>query len=138
MDYACRCYRCTLSDPGSPPASPPFAPMRIGATGGTATLIDYTSSLFCTKGVPRSLGEVGLMFYVYILHLRDNTYYLGFSSDLKTRIKTHMDGSVPQTRNLRPLQLICSCAFISKKRALDFEKYLKTGSGFAFRNKHLI
>lgn len=78
------------------------------------------------------------MYYVYILHLRDNTYYSGFSSDLKTRISQHMLGNVPQTRNFRPLQLVYYSAFISKKKALDFEKYLKTGSGFAFRNKYFV
>lgn len=95
---------------------------------------DFVWSL---RSFTRRVSEVGLMFYVYILYLRNNTYYLGFSSDLKTRIKAHTDGNVPQTSNLRPHQLVYYCAFISKKRALDFEKYLKTGSGFAFRNKHL-
>jgi len=78
------------------------------------------------------------MFYVYILHLHNNTFYIGFSSDLKNRVKEHMSGNVPQTKNFRPLQLIYYSAFHSKKKALDFEKYLKTGSGFAFRNRHLI
>jgi putative endonuclease len=78
------------------------------------------------------------MYYVYILHLCNNTYYQGFSSDLKTRIKAHCEGSVSLTKNFRPLHLVYYCAFISKKQALDFEKYLKTGSGFAFRNKHFL
>lgn len=78
------------------------------------------------------------MYYVYILHLCNNTYYLGFSSDLKTRIKAHLDGNVSQTKNFRPLHLVYYSAFTSKKKALDFEKYLKTGSGFAFRNKHFV
>jgi len=30
------------------------------------------------------------------------------------------------------------CVFDDKKNALDFEKYLKTASGIAFRNKRLI
>jgi hypothetical protein len=29
-------------------------------------------------------------------------------------------------------------AFIEKQQALAFEKYLESGSDFAFRNKHLI
>ncbi len=78
------------------------------------------------------------MYYVYILQLRDNTFYTGFSSDLRHRLRTHHSGEVSQTKNLRPLQLIYYSAFISKKKALDFEKYLKTFSGFAFRNKRLI
>jgi len=78
------------------------------------------------------------MYYVYILQLSDKSYYLGYSADLKNRIKTHSEGLVPSTKNLRPLKLIYYSAFISKKKALDFEKYLKTNSGFAFRNKRLI
>ena len=78
------------------------------------------------------------MYYVYILQLSNKTFYTGFSSDLKTRVSEHFDGRVSQTKNVRPLRLVYYCAFVTKKKALDFEKYLKTGSGFAFRNKHLI
>ena len=68
----------------------------------------------------------------------NNTYYLGYSSDLKVRVKEHINGNVSQTKNFRPLQLAYYSAFHTKKKALDFEKYLKTGSGFAFRNKHFL
>lgn len=68
----------------------------------------------------------------------DKTKYIGYSSHLKNRIKEHETGCVPQTRKLRPIHLIYYAAFISKKKALDFEQYLKTTSSFAFRNKHLI
>jgi len=34
--------------------------------------------------------------------------------------------------------MVCYCAFNDKKRALDFEKYLKTSSGIAFKNKRFI
>ena len=78
------------------------------------------------------------MYYVYILSLRNKTYYLGFSSGLKVRIKDHLLGRVSQTEKFRSLQLVYYAAFRNKKKALDFEKYLKTGSGFAFRNKHLV
>lgn len=78
------------------------------------------------------------MYYSYILQLSDKTYYTGFSSDLKTRISDHQIGSVPQTRKLRPLKLVYYSAFTTKRLALNFEKYLKSHSGFAFRNKRLI
>jgi len=78
------------------------------------------------------------MYYVYILQLKDKTYYHGFSEDLKTRLKDHEKGNVESTKNLRPVRLIFYLAFVSKKKALDFEKYLKTHSGFAFRNKRFI
>ncbi len=78
------------------------------------------------------------MYYVYILRLRNGTFYTGYSENLKRRMSDHQEGSVPQTKNIRPLKLAFYSAFESKKKALDFEKYLKTFSGFAFRNKRLI
>jgi len=78
------------------------------------------------------------VYYTYILQLKDKTYYTGFSSDLKKRVSKHKLGKVSQTKFLRPIKLVFYAAFISKKLALDFEKYLKTASGFAFRNKRLI
>jgi putative endonuclease len=77
------------------------------------------------------------VYYTYILQLSDKTYYTGFSADLKSRINAHQNGDVSQTRKLRPLKLVYYSAFPSKKLALDFEKYLKSHSGFAFRAKHL-
>lgn len=78
------------------------------------------------------------MYYVYILELKNKTKYTGFSSNLKNRIKDHINGNVSQTKNLRPLELIFYTAFKNKLKTLNFEKYLKTPSGFAFRNKRLI
>ena len=78
------------------------------------------------------------MFYTYILQLKDKSYYVGYSSDLKARIKTHQEGDVESTKNLRPFKIVYYSAFSSQKKATDFEKYLKTASGFAFRNKRFI
>lgn len=78
------------------------------------------------------------MYYVYILQLKDKTFYIGYSSDLKQRVTAHQKGEISQTKNLRPLKLAYYSAFISRLKALHFEKYLKTNSGFAFRNKRLI
>jgi putative endonuclease len=83
-------------------------------------------------------GYTLFVFYTYILKLSDNTFYTGFSENLKQRISAHQDGLVSQTKNHRPIKLVYYSAFESKKKALDFEKYLKSYSGFAFRNKHLI
>jgi len=63
------------------------------------------------------------MFYTYILKLSNNTYYAGFSENLKQRISEHQNGQVSHTKNLRPIKLVYYSAFLSKKKALDFEKY---------------
>lgn len=80
------------------------------------------------------------MFYVYIIQSIKfpNQFYTGFSSNLKERIKEHNKGSSPHTGKFKPWKLIFYSAFENKKLALDFEKYLKSGSGVAFKNKRLI
>lgn len=78
------------------------------------------------------------MYYTYILKLKDDTYYHGSAENLKNRIQNHQEGKVESTKNFRPITLIFYAAFISKIKALQFEKYLKTTSGWAFRNKRLI
>ena len=84
------------------------------------------------------MSEVGQMYYIYILKLSDNSLYMGYSSNLKQRIKKHNYGSVESTKNHRPIKLIYYSAFSTQKKATNFEKYLKSSSGFAFRNKRLI
>jgi len=78
------------------------------------------------------------MHYAYILQLRDKSFYHGSAKDLRERIKDHQGGIVESTKNLRPFKLVFYAAFTSKQKALQFEKYLKTTSGWAFRNKRLI
>ena len=73
------------------------------------------------------------MYYTYVLKsLKDNELYIGYSADLKNRIKEHCDGVVVATADRRPLQLIYYEACLSKKKALDREKYFKTGFGRRF------
>jgi len=76
--------------------------------------------------------------YVYLLKLDDDSIYTGSTSDVEKRLVKHNKGDVSATKGRRPLKLVFYCAFPTKRKALNFEKYLKTGSGQAFRNKHLI
>jgi len=78
------------------------------------------------------------VYYAYILKLKDNKYYIGYSSNLKQRISEHKNGRVATTKKLLPIKLIYYSAFEKKVNATNFEKYLKSSSGFAFRNKHLV
>jgi predicted GIY-YIG superfamily endonuclease len=93
------------------------------------------------SGAPRSLGVVGQtnMFYVYILKSdKDQSHYIGITQDLKNRIKQHNQHSSRYTSTKTPYKLIWYCAFLDKKKAYDFEKYLKSSSGYAFSKKRLI
>ncbi|MDP6575634.1 MAG: GIY-YIG nuclease family protein [Candidatus Peribacteraceae bacterium] len=78
------------------------------------------------------------MYYVYILKLKNKQYYIGCTKDLRSRLKKHKHHAVPTTSRIRPEELVFYAAFKSKEKAYVFEKYLKSSSGFAFRNKRLI
>ena len=77
------------------------------------------------------------MYYVYLLKLSNGRIYTGSTPDLKRRVSEHQNGKSEATKNLRPLKLFWYCAFETRLQARQFENYLKTGSGQAFRNKHL-
>ncbi|MDP3764450.1 MAG: GIY-YIG nuclease family protein [bacterium] len=79
------------------------------------------------------------MYYVYVLKsLRDNSFYKGVTADLKKRILEHNSGLAKYSSFKKPFKLVWYSAFSNKEKAYKFEKYIKSGSGFAFVNKHLI
>ncbi|PJE67702.1 excinuclease ABC subunit C [Candidatus Shapirobacteria bacterium CG10_big_fil_rev_8_21_14_0_10_40_9] len=70
------------------------------------------------------------MFYVYVLQsLKDKKLYIGFTTDLRKRLKDHNAGGSKSTSPRRPLMLIFYEAYISEKDARRREKYLKTTKG---------
>ena len=79
------------------------------------------------------------MYYVYLIHSEriPSETYIGFTKDLRARIKKHNAGGSPHTSKYRPWQLVTYLAFNHKERAIAFEKYLKSGSGRAFAQRHL-
>jgi len=81
-----------------------------------------------------------LMYYVYILKSINspNQVYVGSSSDIKKRLESHNSGANKHTRKFRPWKIIWYSAFVSRVRAEEFEKYLKSSSGIVFRRKRLI
>jgi putative endonuclease len=47
------------------------------------------------------------MYYVYVLKsLRDGSFYIGYTFDLKRRFKEHNEGESMFTKNKRPYELI--------------------------------
>ncbi|OHA88854.1 MAG: hypothetical protein A3C70_02125 [Candidatus Zambryskibacteria bacterium RIFCSPHIGHO2_02_FULL_43_14] len=79
------------------------------------------------------------MFYTYIIQsLKDKSFYIGSTSDLKKRLKQHNSGQANYSSNKTPFKLVWYGASINKSKAQEFEKYLKSSSGFAFRNKRLV
>lgn len=79
------------------------------------------------------------MHYCYILKsLKDSSYYIGSTQNLKARLDKHNRKEVTYSASKAPFTIEWYGAFKSKELALNFEKYLKSGSGFAFRNKRLL
>ena len=78
-------------------------------------------------------------FYVYILQSKatPETFYAGFTEDLKARLKTHNSGRVLHTAKFRPWRIKTAIAFTDRQRAVEFERYLKSSSGRAFAKKRL-
>ena len=63
---------------------------------------------------------------------------MGFTIDLKNRLKEHKGGHVQSTKSNLHYELEWYCAFKTEKQAVAFEKYLKTGSGIAFMKKRFF
>jgi predicted GIY-YIG superfamily endonuclease len=78
-------------------------------------------------------------FYVYILQSQNEPecFYTGRTEYLQARLVKHHAGEVPHTSKNKPWRIKTALAFTDEKRAVDFERYLKSGSGRAFAKKHL-
>jgi predicted GIY-YIG superfamily endonuclease len=76
--------------------------------------------------------------YVYVLRSgRDRTrYYTGVTSSLLHRLAAHNAGQSPHTADGTPWEVDVSIEFADERRALAFERYLKSGSGCAFAKRH--
>ncbi|MBI3379994.1 GIY-YIG nuclease family protein [Candidatus Gottesmanbacteria bacterium] len=73
------------------------------------------------------------MYFTYVLQSKkDNKYYIGSSSNLIERFKSHNQGNVKSTMHRRPFVLVYYEACLSKKKAEDRERYFKTGFGRGF------
>jgi putative endonuclease len=78
------------------------------------------------------------VYYVYILESQRDpkAVCVGRSSDLRKRLEMHNEGLSPHTSKYRPWNLACYHAFADEQRAIEFERYLKSGSGREFRRRH--
>ncbi len=78
------------------------------------------------------------MHFVYLLKCIDGSIYTGCTNNLTNRLERHAKRQVKYTQDKLPISLITYMVFTDKFKAYEFEKYLKSGSGIAFRNKRLI
>ena len=64
-------------------------------------------------------------------------YYTGLTSDVPTRCREHNAGNCIHTAKYEPWSVDVVIEFVDERRALAFERYLKSGSGVAFAQRHL-
>lgn len=73
------------------------------------------------------------MFHVYVLRSqRDRGLYIGYSGDLKLRLRQHEDGNAKATAGRRPLKLVYYEAYLAKEDAKGRERFLIDKCGRAW------
>ena len=71
-----------------------------------------------------------MFYYVYILKsLKNGSLYIGYTSNLKQRFKSHNSGKNLATKPYLPYELIFYEAFLNIDDAKSREEYLKSGWG---------
>jgi predicted GIY-YIG superfamily endonuclease len=63
--------------------------------------------------------------------------YIGSTDNVRRRLIEHNAGQSVHTSKFRPWRLVAAIAFQNDDRALEFERYLKSGSGAEFARRHL-
>lgn len=79
------------------------------------------------------------MYYVYLIKsikYPDKTY-IGFTNNLEQRMEKHNNGASIYTSDHRPWKIVTYVCFEDEAKAIDFEKYIKIGSGHAFAKRRL-
>ena len=78
------------------------------------------------------------MWSVYIIRSLNHPdqRYIGLTNDLEARLAKHNSGGSPHTSKYRPWELDIVITFMDRDKPAAFERYLKTGSGFAFAKRH--
>jgi predicted GIY-YIG superfamily endonuclease len=84
-------------------------------------------------------GRIWVVRYVYILRslARPEQRYIGVTSDLRARLRHHNGGCSYHTKKYRPWKIETYIGFSDEEKANSFERYLKTGAGWAFSLKRL-
>jgi putative endonuclease len=80
------------------------------------------------------------MYYVYLLEslTAPGHHHVGYTSDLKVRLSHHNSGKNPSTSPHRPWNLAAYIGFPAERKAMAFERYLKSGSGRTFAKRHFL
>jgi putative endonuclease len=77
--------------------------------------------------------------FVYVLRNQNRPcrYYTGLTSNVEARLAAHNLGHCPHTAGGGLWEVDVVVEFADEERAVAFERYLKSGSGVAFAQRHL-
>lgn len=80
-----------------------------------------------------------MFYYTYVLKSKkDNFLYVGWTNDLKKRVRAHNNGMTQSTKHRAPFELVYYEACQSKQKAIEREKQLKTGFGRAYLQRRIV
>ena len=78
------------------------------------------------------------MFYVYVLRSQmDSGFYIGYTNDLRARLRQHKAGKCCATAHRNPWKLIYCEAYLNQADAMGRERFLKSGAGRGFLKAQL-
>lgn len=77
------------------------------------------------------------MYHVYLIKslTHSDQKYIGYTTNLKERLARHNSSGSFHTGKYGVWELVLCLSFKDKMRAIEFEQYLKSGSGNAFATK---
>ena len=82
------------------------------------------------KAEPSSENLIVMFHYVYLLRSdKDQSLYIGYTVNLRKRLKEHNSEKNFSTKPARPWKLIFYESYLNRKDAHRREKYLKTTQG---------
>ena len=79
-----------------------------------------------------------LVVYVLVSQQNPNRHYVGLTRDLDRRLSEHNRAESGYSSRYAPWSIETYVVFKNTELAIEFEKYLKSGSGHAFLKKRLM
>ena len=79
------------------------------------------------------------MWFVYFLQsIKFDYLYVGHTNDPDKRLNEHNQGLNRSTKHYAPFFIAAYVAVTSEAKAVELEKYFKSGSGKAVLKKHIV
>lgn len=84
------------------------------------------------------LVQCNKMYFNYVLKsLKDGKFYIGYTNNIKQRLRLHKEGKVVSTQYRLPYELVYFETCFDLKDALHREKYLKSTYGKRYLKNRL-